>query len=566
MKKTGLEHFHFRMQGFAGNRILPLPPSLHSGPDPVCSSGQAGILVIPPEDILKTHQDILRRIRQASGMDADSYARLMQPVILRYLQNVHLLPATREQGFSHGGGLFRLGLEGGFFSMQGVDGVIFSHGPRMRILEPRWKYAAFLCGLCLEWHRCLSGMSITDIRGEAWFPFGETLWEWARSRQRYFVLWEPEVVPEAEKRACTAFILSRIVERCGWHYLDEGSPQIIRELMLTITGSVPGEADTRLGRIVRPMLARVMQREQGRFTGFPLHPVTDACPAPRVLMAMQKLVQKGIWTINQDNAPIWYSKEGLFLVWSRAVEDLHLWLDPENGAGLSPDQDGLCVKLIEAQVFLADGNRPYWGLVLPGCCEEVAGVRFARPELFLETGDRAIPLPLENLLSRHRIPQETGRAFSLESAGNTGGQEDAADAVSEEEGVKVQVMTCTAGTPLHLPEAGFGQKVSTGCADMLEAVAREKHCGNSSGVAIHREGLAISLPWIFSHAENGMDVIRELWERGWLYRSSLTPEVKAYPVEMAGKTESCIILTGVMARELGLCPGQGAGKTGYHEA
>jgi len=51
MKKTGLEHFHFRMQGFAGNRILPLPPSLHSGPDPVCSSGQAGILVIPPEDV-----------------------------------------------------------------------------------------------------------------------------------------------------------------------------------------------------------------------------------------------------------------------------------------------------------------------------------------------------------------------------------------------------------------------------------------------------------------------------------------------------------------------------------
>lgn len=111
------------------------------------------------------------------------------------------------------GGLFRLGLEVAFYALQGTDGHIVSGRATIstrRQLEPRWRHATFIAGLCSELHRTLSQIVVTDERGDEWPAHLGPLSTWLELRRarRFFVRW---LASAQESRELSLFALPHIV-------------------------------------------------------------------------------------------------------------------------------------------------------------------------------------------------------------------------------------------------------------------------------------------------------------------------------------------------------------------
>ena len=115
------------------------------------SSSDPGFEALPLVPVLALHQGLLARIKLCFGADRATFERDLLPLIQGYARFVHLLPATAGNYFHTPGGLLQLGLETAFFSLQGTDAHIFSGRSTIserRELEPRWRIATFIGGLC----------------------------------------------------------------------------------------------------------------------------------------------------------------------------------------------------------------------------------------------------------------------------------------------------------------------------------------------------------------------------------------------------------------------------------
>ena len=114
------------------------------------SSADPGFAALSVDEVLAANADIVSRIKLCYGTDRDTFVTDVLALIRQYAAYVHLLPATADNYFSAPGGLLRLGLEAGFFSLQGTDAHIFSGRSTIstrRLLEPRWRHATFIAGL-----------------------------------------------------------------------------------------------------------------------------------------------------------------------------------------------------------------------------------------------------------------------------------------------------------------------------------------------------------------------------------------------------------------------------------
>jgi len=144
-----------------------------------------GFAALPVSDLLASADDLVSRIRLCFGLSRDAFDAEVQPLLQRYASYVHLLPATADNYFSSPAGLLNLGLEVAFYSLQGTDAHIFSGRSTIsarRQLEPRWRLATFIGGLCCELHRVLSHLIVTDDAGGEWPQFLVPLGDWLASR------------------------------------------------------------------------------------------------------------------------------------------------------------------------------------------------------------------------------------------------------------------------------------------------------------------------------------------------------------------------------------------------
>ena len=188
------------------------------------SSFDPGFAALSVDEVLAANADIVSRIKLCYGTDRETFETNVLALIRRYAAYVHLLPATADNYFSAPGGLLRLGLEAGFFSLQGTDAHIFSGRSTIstrRLLEPRWRHATFIAGLCCEAHRVLSHMLVTDENGEIWSGYLQPLADWLATRgaARYFLSWRPHAI---ETRSLGVFALPHVVPPAVLQYLLEG--------------------------------------------------------------------------------------------------------------------------------------------------------------------------------------------------------------------------------------------------------------------------------------------------------------------------------------------------------
>ena len=361
---------------------MPLPNSLAAFP-----ATDPGFAALPVSELLASADDLVSRIRLCFGLSRDAFDSEVQPLLQRYASYVHLLPATADNYFSSPAGLLNLGLEVAFYSLQGTDAHIFSGRSTIsarRQLEPRWRLATFIGGLCCELHRVLSHLIVTDEAGGEWPQFLVPLGDWlaSRSATRYFVRWRPNAT---ESRGLGVFALPLVVPGATLQYLAQDNSVIVPHLLSSISGQPVYRDHNVLDALVRRSLALVIDRN--------LQANADRYGVPQfgshleryLVDAMRRLASGSpSWFPNREKSRAWLGPDGLFLLWPQAAHDVQALLEADLLAGIPKAPETMLDLLLEAGVFVrqADGAST-WFVLPPELKTAAEAVKLASPAILL---------------------------------------------------------------------------------------------------------------------------------------------------------------------------------------
>lgn len=380
-------------------------PSFHAQPI-AFPSVDPGLPAKSVEEILQANEDMLARIKLCYGADQASFERDVLPLIRGYAQYVHLLPATPDNYFAQAGGLLRLGLEVGFFALQGTDGHIFSGRATItarKHLEPRWRQATFIAGLCGEIHLAMGRLLVTDIGGAQWTPYLSDLSHWLAEQHadRYFLKWLP---PEGGARALGLFALQHVVPQETLQYLASGNTVIVPHLLASVAG-VPmvraqGGEHNVLDDLVKRAFALVVDRNL-RTSADRLGRAQLGAHVERYLLdAMRRLVAGGAaWTPNTERSRLWFGSDGLYMIWPHAAADIRKLLEADQIPGIPKAPETLAELLVQAGIVMPRTPQDLaWPIVPPPGKVVMEALRLSVPALLfagLPREPAALPQRLE---------------------------------------------------------------------------------------------------------------------------------------------------------------------------
>jgi conjugal transfer pilus assembly protein TraI len=387
---------------------MGIPGSLASPP----SSSDQGFVAHAVDELLDAQADLIARIKLCYGVDRESFEREIMALIRRYAAYVHLLPATADNYFSSPGGLLRLGLETGFYSLQATDAHIFSGRMTIsarRALEPRWRHATFIAGLCCELHRVFTQVIVTESRGHGWSAYVEPLAGWCERHraQRYFVRWERLV---AEVRGLGVFALPHVVPTETMAHLSLGNSPVVPHMMASISGMPSLREHNVLDSLVRRSLALVIDRDLLSRADRQGAAQVGSHLARYLVDAMRSLlVSHAGWLPNGDKTRVWFGTDGLFLLWPNAADDVLKLLEADQLAGMPKSPQAILDVLHAAQ--LIEGREEHdllWTILPPGAKTALEAVKL-KSDLILFAGICA-PDPVNRKLARDPSEAEPATA------------------------------------------------------------------------------------------------------------------------------------------------------------
>lgn len=294
-----------------------------------------------------------------------------------------------------------MGLETAFYALQGTDAHIFSGRATIterRHLEPRWRQATFIAGLCSELHRPLSHIIVTNEAGDEWSPYLGPLADWlsARHVKRYFLKWRPNA---HESRALGLFALPHVVLPEQLQDLASNSTQIVPHLLATITGMPIYHDHNMLETLVRRALALVIDRFLLASAERYGKPQLGSHLERYLVDALRRLAASNPgWTPNADKSRVWHGSDGMFLVWPSAADDIRKLLEADQLPGIPKSPETVLEVLLSAGVLAAqDGVTTTWLIHPPGSKSAIEAVKLSKPTILYAESDKvphALPNPL----------------------------------------------------------------------------------------------------------------------------------------------------------------------------
>lgn len=435
----------------------PMPlPTEHPQPSAATADGP-GVRALPVDELLGAQHALIRRIKLAYGVDAATFADDILAVIRRYAAYVNRLPATSDQHFNEPGGLLRLGLETGFYALQATDGQIFSGRATIthrRQLEPRWRHATFIAGLCSELHRTLSHVVVTDGTGHAWAAYLGPLTACLQERQqdRFFVRW---VADAQETRALAVYALPHIVPAALLQHLAQGNAVVVPHLLASISGMPVYRETNILDQLVKQAATRVIARDLHRRAERAGTPPSTSHLERHLVDALRRLVQTdAAWTPNAERSRVWYGQDGLFVVWPSAAIDIAAMLEQDNLPGMPTSAEAILAILVDAGIVAPrSASDTTWPIHPPPVKSALDAIKLASPAMLL-AHLATVPPPLCCNLTEPKASSKPAavrnatapRASATPSAlpGSTPDNEDTAIALAPHHPAR--------STPEHLPK------------------------------------------------------------------------------------------------------------------
>lgn len=305
-----------------------------------------GLPAAPTVRIIQTQDELIARIRGALRFNANEFKEIVLPVIERYAAYVHLLPASEAHHHRGAGGLFRHGLEVGFWASQRAESHQFCLGEtpqNRRDNEPRWQFASFLGGLLHDVGKPLSDVAVTDKTGKKeWNPYDTSLADWTHkeSIDHYFLRWRDKRNKRHEK--FSMMNLDQIITPKAKSYLNKPGPHIMEALLEAIVGTSAAESLTQIvlwadqESVRRDLVNQRLDVDEYAY-GVPVERF--------VFDALRRIVET--CKINVPGAYVWRIDQGVFLVWNQIVPLIHNVLEQDKVPGVPRSPDTLADILIE---------------------------------------------------------------------------------------------------------------------------------------------------------------------------------------------------------------------------
>lgn len=375
--------------------LLPLAGSSHY------PSVDPGIAAVSVAEILAAEDELLKRFKYCYGSDPATFERDILDPIRAYASYVNLLPATADNFFCGAGGLFKLGLEVAFYALQGTDAHIVSGRATISVrkeLEPRWRQATFLAGLCSELHRTLSHAAVTDEHGNEWPAYLMPLSKWLQQRKarRFFVRW---IANAPESRGLSLFPLPHIVPPETMQHLSAGNNTVVPQMLASITGLPLLHEQSILIELVKRSAALVIDRDLVASAHRYGKPILGAHIERYLLDAMRRLVAShAAWSPNTERSRVWLGEDGLFIVWPNAAAEIRKVLEDDELRGIPKSPETIVEILTAAGVLQAPpGGHALWSIQPPGATSTIEAVRLSSPDILL-AGQTRPCLPLQQPL------------------------------------------------------------------------------------------------------------------------------------------------------------------------
>lgn len=340
-----------------------------------------GIPVISVEKILQSQQELLDRIFRTAGVSRADFDRLYMPAVRNLAGHVHLLPATSTTYFRGTGGLFRMSLEIALNSLQSANAAVFPAGggvERRFFMQPKWTLATFLAGLCSQNYRTVNSMAVMTRDSQQWTPLLHSLFQWCSNAKAdvYFVRWMEDMQVHGAQ-ASAAYSISQVVPHDVLQYLASDNNQVVPAMTAAIAGVETNMSENPIGRLVAPVITRVIEDDLKRSATNYGHLVIGAHLEMHLVDAMRRLVRGGKWIANNvaSGGRLWVGKEGVFIDWPVAAADIANLLARDSFAGIPKDPDTLADLLVSANLLQLNGRGArYWTIALPGTFEAKEGL------------------------------------------------------------------------------------------------------------------------------------------------------------------------------------------------
>ena len=345
-----------------------------------------GLPNVPIETILKTQNEMIQLIhRQITNP-------LVDEAILNFVRYVHLLPATKDENHRGAGGLFRMGLEVAYHSVRQAEGKIFTAAetPDVRQqTEPKWRFAAFLAGLCCETYRVMSGMVITAPDGKKWPALNMPLVDWLEQNghERYYLRWvQNNSLSSHQAQTMSTYVANQIIPVEATLQISTDYNEIALALMATINGSGMDHPNP-LTTIVQDVRGKIIQKDiDGDKSSFG-KAIVGTHLDPYIITAMRKLIHSGTWKVNEKGSRIWVDQlGGIYIIWKTAFPELYQNLEFQQIKGVPNDMHVIADMMVKGGAFNQDTakNSNYWMIYPPTSNDSYPAVKVDRLDIIFD--------------------------------------------------------------------------------------------------------------------------------------------------------------------------------------
>jgi conjugal transfer pilus assembly protein TraI len=514
-----------------------------------------GLPVYAPAELLATQHELTGEIRQLIA-DAELLATHYNPAMLRLAAFVHLLPASQAHHHRGAGGMLRHSLEVGLWALQQTEGKLIrgvTTPQQRRVIEPRWRLAVFLAGICHDLGKVVTDLTVTDrANAQKWRPYHQGVYDWALSHdiENYFLHWQ-----EGRGRHHTnvsSTLIDAVIAKESFDWISDGSTDVVIWLTESLNSN-PGQTNQIHDYVVR---ADQLSVERDLKTmGVAMAGYEIGVPVERYLTdIMRRLVREGVWRINEPSARVWNIDGITYLVWPMAGEEIARRTNDEDIPGLPKTPDGILDMMVERGIACmreGDGD-PYFYIAPDVLTEKI-------PTLKL----KSIRLRDQALISTMPIAPVAGRVIgSNEAAGSTETHVDAENPEPPQHlsSMAEQVISTGAENPVHLQYVSstiesetFGpatpvaaEQLTGSMGELLKVLIEDFRTGKKAlnDLALHPEDGCLRLKWPNAFAGYGFtpkQILDGLTERGWMEADS--DVAKVGEAEFASGVAKAIRLT-----------------------
>ena len=514
-----------------------------------------GLPAYAPAELLATQHELTGGIRQLIA-DAELLATHYNPAMLRLAAFVHLLPASQAHHHRGAGGMLRHSLEVGLWALQQTEGKLIrgvTTPQQRRVIEPRWRLAVFLAGICHDLGKVVTDLTVTDrANAQRSRPYHQGVYDWALSHdiENYFLHWQ-----EGRGRHHTnvsSTLIDAVIANQSFDWISDGSTDVVIWLTESLNSN-PGQANQIHNYVVR---ADQLSVERDLKTmGVAMAGYEIGVPVERYLTdIMRRLVREGVWRINEPSARVWNINGVTYLAWPMAGEEIARRTNDEDIPGLPKTPDGILEMMVERGIACmreGDGD-PYFYIAPDVLTEKI-------PTLKL----KSIRLRDQALISTMPIAPVAGRVIgSNEAAGSIEthiGAENPAP-LQHISSTSEQVISTGTENPVHLQHVSSTAESETlgpatpatteqltgSMGEMLKVLIEDFRTDKKAlnDLALHPEDGCLRLKWPNAFAGYGFtpkQILDGLTERGWMEADS--DVAKVGDAEFASGVAKAIRLT-----------------------